>query len=197
MGESVDRQRTTEVTVAKYDSSWPLRFEALKREYDAAMRTAGVPVIAIEHVGGTSVPGLASKPVIDCDIVVESSEVEEAAKILTSLGFVALGELGIPQRWAFKEPPRLSGTNTYVVVNGTLSHRNHILFRDLLRAHDDLRDEYARVKYDAAKSTSTIEEYGQFKGPTIWRIMALSGLTDQEIESIRTNQVSSRDDMPR
>ena len=92
MGESIDRQRTTGVTVAKYDLSWPLRFEALLREDGAAMRTAGIPVIAIEHVGSTSVPGLASKPVIDCDIVVESSEVEDAAKVLTSLGFVALGD---------------------------------------------------------------------------------------------------------
>jgi GrpB-like predicted nucleotidyltransferase (UPF0157 family) len=197
MNEFVDGRSTTEVKVAEYDPSWPIRFEELRREYDAAMRAAGVSVVAIEHVGSTSVPGLASKPVIDCDIVVESSEIEDAAEVLTSLGFVALGEQGIPQRWAFREPPRLAGTNTYVVVNGALSHRNHILFRDLLRSDDDLSEEYARVKKSAAKSTSTIEEYGQFKGPTIWRIMKLSGLTDQEIDSIRTNQVPSQDETPR
>ena len=59
--------------MADYDPGWPARFEGLRREYAAAMAAAGVPVVAIEHVGSTSVPGLAAKPVIDCDIVVSLS----------------------------------------------------------------------------------------------------------------------------
>ena len=58
------------IIVAEYDPRWPGRFEGLRREYGAAMAAAGVAVVAIEHVGSTSVPGLAGKPVIDCDIVV-------------------------------------------------------------------------------------------------------------------------------
>ena len=67
----------------------------------AAMAAAGVPVVAIEHVGSTSVPGLAAKPIIDCDIVVREADVVAASNILMSLGFTPLGELGIPQRWAY------------------------------------------------------------------------------------------------
>jgi len=51
------------------------------------MAAAGVPVVAIEHVGSTSVPGLAAKPVIDCDIVVAELDVAAASRALTDLGF--------------------------------------------------------------------------------------------------------------
>jgi GrpB-like predicted nucleotidyltransferase (UPF0157 family) len=57
------------IAVVEYDPAWPGRFEQLRQEYAAAMVAAGVPVVAIEHVGSTSVPGLAAKPVIDCDII--------------------------------------------------------------------------------------------------------------------------------
>ena len=45
--------------VAEYDPAWPQRFDQLRREYARAMAAAGVPVVAIEHVGSTAVPGLA------------------------------------------------------------------------------------------------------------------------------------------
>jgi GrpB-like predicted nucleotidyltransferase (UPF0157 family) len=67
------------ITVVEYDPAWPGRFEKLRREYANAMATAAVPVVAIEHVGSTSVPGLAAKPVIDCDIVVEGADVPGAS----------------------------------------------------------------------------------------------------------------------
>ena len=50
------------IVVAAYDPAWPRRFEQLRREYAAAMAAAGVPLVAIEHVGSTSVPGLAERP---------------------------------------------------------------------------------------------------------------------------------------
>ena len=96
-----------------------------------------VPVVAIEHVGSTAVPGLAAKPVLDCDIVVAEQDVAAGSRALTGLGFTPLGELGIPLRWAFKEPKRLAGTNTYLVVAGSLSLRNHLAVRDSLRADPD------------------------------------------------------------
>ena len=90
------------IAVVEYDPSWPERFYALRGEYAKAMAAAGVPVAAIEHVGSTSVPGLAAKPIIDCDIVVAEPDVTAAADVLVALGFTPEGELGIPQRWAFR-----------------------------------------------------------------------------------------------
>jgi GrpB-like predicted nucleotidyltransferase (UPF0157 family) len=172
------------ITVLEYDPAWPTHFEALRDEYAAAMAEAGVPVVAIEHVGSTSVPGLAAKPVIDCDIVVRQDDVAAASDILISLGFTPEGELGIPQRWAFKEPARLPRTNTYVIVHGSLSLRNHLTVRDVLRADAALRDEYAAVKRAAAIHAVNIDEYVRAKTATVQKILAAAGLTDAECESI-------------
>lgn len=97
------------ISIVDYDPTWTQRFEQLRREYSEALAAAGVPLVAIEHVGSTSVPGLAAKPVIDCDIVVAQQHVAAASEALIELGFKALGELGIPLRWAFKEPARVPG----------------------------------------------------------------------------------------
>ena len=131
----------TVIEVVEYDPEWPDGFEGLRGEYAAAMAAAAVPVVAIEHVGSTSVPGLAAKPVIDCDIVVEEHDVAGASAALVGLGFQPDGDLGIPMRWAFKEPARLARTNTYVIVAGSLSLRNHLAVRDTLRASPVLRQQ--------------------------------------------------------
>lgn len=185
------------IVVVEYDPSWLERFESLRHEYAAAMAAAGVPVVAIEHVGSTSVPGLAAKPIIDCDIVVTQTHVPAASTVLISLGFTPLGDLGIPERWAFKEPARLSGTNTYVTIDGCLSLRNHLGLRDVLRADAALRDEYAAVKRQAGARAANIDEYGQAKSAVIQKILAAAGLTDAERASIAGNQVPSHDELPR
>jgi GrpB-like predicted nucleotidyltransferase (UPF0157 family) len=185
------------IEVIEYDPAWPLRFERLRREYADAMAAAGVPVLAIEHVGSTSVPGLAAKPVIDCDIVVAAPDVTAASQVLTGLGFRPEGELGIPLRWAFKEPDRLAGTNTYVIVEGSLSLRNHLAVRDILRADPGLREEYAEVKRRVGAVAANIDEYGQGKNATVQRILAAAGLTEAERASIGANQVPSHDEVPR
>jgi GrpB-like predicted nucleotidyltransferase (UPF0157 family) len=185
------------ITVVEYDPAWPERFEMLRSEYQEALARAGVPVVAIEHVGSTSVPGLAAKPVIDCDIVVREADVAAASDVLVSLGFTPLGELGIPQRWAFKEPARLSGTNTYVIVAGCLSLRNHLAVRGVLRADAALRDEYAAVKRQAGARAADIDEYGQAKSGIVQEILAAAGLSEAERASIAGNQVPSHDELPR
>ena len=111
------------IDVFPYDPDWPRPFEALRNEYSNALEGSGVSFSAIKHIGSTSVRGLAAKPVIDCDIVVASDEVERASDGHVGLGFRLLGELGIAQRWAFTEPSRLAGTNTFVTVEGCPSLR--------------------------------------------------------------------------
>jgi GrpB-like predicted nucleotidyltransferase (UPF0157 family) len=118
-----------------------MRFEQVRQQYAVAAAAAGVPVVSIEHVGSTAVPGLAAKPVVDCDIVVAGQDVAAASQVLVGLGFTPLGELGIPLRWAFKEPERLAPTNTYVVAQDSLSLRNHLAVRDILRADPRLREQ--------------------------------------------------------
>jgi GrpB-like predicted nucleotidyltransferase (UPF0157 family) len=185
------------ISVVEYDSTWPQRFERLREEYAAVMAASGVPVVAIEHVGSTAVPGLAAKPIIDCDIVVAEKDVVAASRALVALGFTALGQLGIPLRWAFKEPERLAGTNTYVVIEGSLSLRNHLALRDIVRADPELREQYATVKRRLAAVANNIDEYGQGKSAMIQRILTAAGLTSKELASIDANQVPSHEEHPR
>jgi GrpB-like predicted nucleotidyltransferase (UPF0157 family) len=184
------------IVVVEYDPDWPRQFEQLRREYAAAMTAAGVAVVAIEHVGSTSVPGLAAKPVIDCDIVVAEQDVPAASSVLIGLGFTPEGDLGIPLRWAFNEPKRLARTNTYVIVQGSLSLRNHLAVRDILRADPDLREQYAAVKRWAGATASDIDEYGRAKSAMVQRILAAAGLTDAERAAIDAHQVPSHEDVP-
>lgn len=104
------------------------------------------------------------------------------------------GELGIPLRWAFREPARLAGTNTYVIVDGCLSLRNHLAVRAVLRADPALRAEYAAVKREAGARAANIDEYGQAKSATVQKILAAAGLTDAERASIAGNQVPPHDE---
>lgn len=168
------------VTVVDYDPSWPGRFEALRDEYAGALAAAGVAVIGIEHVGSTSVPGMAAKPVIDVDIVVAEADVAAAGEVLVGLGFEHLGDLGIPQRWAFTEPARLARTNTYVVVAGSEALRNHLAVRDTLRAHPALRAEYSAVKKRVGAVAADIDEYLRGKSGIVRRILAATLVAEVE-----------------
>ena len=185
------------IEVVEYDAAWPALFEQLRDAYATALATAGVPFVAIEHVGSTSVPGLAAKPVIDCDIVVEAEHVDGASAVLVELGFLPVGELGIPQRWAFKHPAGWPRTHTYVVVDRSLALRNHLAVRDSLRADAALRDAYAAVKRRVARTAVDIEEYGQGKNAMVQEILRAGGLSDDQRASINANQVPTRDEVPR
>ncbi len=162
------------ITVLGYDASWPNEFVELAGRYRGAL--AGVAIVAIEHIGSTAVPGLAAKPVIDIDIVVEPAAVTDAATALGQLGYTARGELGIEHRWAFMAPPHVRPTNTYVVIEGSLAHRNHIAVRDVLRSDAALRDEYGALKRRLAETSDDIESYVEGKSALLSVILERAGL---------------------
>lgn len=131
------------VEIAGYDPAWPARFRALA---DRAAAALGDLVLAVEHVGSTSVPGLAAKPVIDLDVVVRPEDVEAAIGRLATLGYVHRGELGVPGRHAFRAPPGEAKHHLYLCVAGSAGLIDHLRFRDHLRAHPDAAAEYALLK---------------------------------------------------
>lgn len=171
------------VEVVEYRAEWPRRFEVLRRAYDDALRAAGVPH-RIEHVGSTAVPGLAAKPVIDVDVIVAAADVPAAVAALATIGFEPRGDLGIPERQAFRTPDHFAPTNTYVVSEGSLALRNHLAVRDVLRADAGLREEYAAVKRQAAAAATDVDDYLERKSDVLVRILRVAGLTDDERASI-------------
>jgi GrpB-like predicted nucleotidyltransferase (UPF0157 family) len=137
------------LVVTAYDEEWPLLFERLARPVRAAVAELGADV---EHVGSTSVPGLAAKPIVDIDVVVRSTEdVAPAIERLRKLGYVYQGDKGIRGREAFLWPPGARPHHLYVVVRGSEPHLDHLAFRDYLRDHPDVAEEYAALKTELAR----------------------------------------------
>jgi GrpB-like predicted nucleotidyltransferase (UPF0157 family)/chloramphenicol 3-O-phosphotransferase len=137
------------IVVADYDETWPARFAEVAHPVRDAVADLAAEV---EHVGSTSVPGLAAKPVIDIDVVVRSpDEVAVAIQRLRSLGYVYQGDKGVRGREAFMWPPGAEPHHLYVVVAGSQPHSDHVRFRDYLRQHPDVANEYAVLKRSLAE----------------------------------------------
>ena len=173
------------VEVVPYSEQWPVRFAHVA----SALRTAlaGVPVLAVEHVGSTSVPGLAAKPVLDVDVIVERDLTSRPrSTALTRVGYVHRGDLGVTGREALAAPDDDPRRNVYVCLADTLHVRNHLAVRAVLRRRDDLRDEYAAVKLAlAARPGMDIDTYLAGKTEVLQRVLAESDLTAEELEQIR------------
>jgi GrpB-like predicted nucleotidyltransferase (UPF0157 family) len=167
------------VEIIPYDPRWPRQFDAVRDDLLAALR--GVEVIAVEHVGSTSVPGLAAKPRLDIDVVVATEHVPAAIAALVAAGYTSLGDLGIPDRHAFHAPDNQPRRNVYVAVDGCLALRNHLAVRDILRRDARLRDEYSRLKLElATRDYADLERYVVDKSPVLQRILAAAGFDTEE-----------------
>ena len=125
------------IDVVPYSARWRVEFDLVAGDLRTAL--VGVCSATVEHVGSTSVPGLASKPVLDIDVVVDESDVPAAVAALESVGYVHRGDLGVTGREAFIAPDDEPRRHVYVCQAGTLNVRNHLAVRDVLRSRDDLR----------------------------------------------------------
>ena len=106
------------IEVIDYDPKWPHIFEQLRARIWPAVSDIAT---SIEHVGSTSVPGLAAKPIIDMDIVVPSpDDVSLVIERLKPLGYMHRGNLGIHGREAFGQPEDLPTHHLYLCYQGSL-----------------------------------------------------------------------------
>ena len=170
------------IVVVDYDPQWPEVFADIRQVLVVAL--GDVPVTAIEHIGSTSVAGLAAKPIIDIDVVVDRSQVGRATDALTRAGYTALGDMGVVDRYAFRAPPGAPRQNVYITVDGCLSLRNHLGLREVLRNDSRLRDEYSAVKRALSDSTDDIDVYVDGKTDVIRRILEQAGLAQHELDEI-------------
>jgi GrpB-like predicted nucleotidyltransferase (UPF0157 family) len=166
-----------------YDATWPARFERIRAHLAEALHE--VRVRGIEHVGSTAVPGLAAKPVLDVDVIVDREQLPAAIAALGAAGYLRRGELGIVDRHAFTAPDDGIGRKVYVVVAGSLALRNHLALRDALRRSPSLREEYGRLKRTlAARDGIDIGRYVAGKTELIARVLAAAGFDEEELAAI-------------
>lgn len=158
------RPEPTQVALVPYDPTWPDRYAALAGEVRAAL---GDAVLDLEHVGSTSVPGLAAKDVIDVDLTV-ADPADEAAYVPA---LVALGWRHVVREPSWHQHRALSRgepkANLHVFGPDCPETIRHRMFRDWLRTHPDDRRRYEEAKRAAVPGGGTVMDYNQRKQDTI------------------------------
>lgn len=115
----------------------------------------GPLVVRIEHIGSTSVPGLAAKPILD--IAIQTDAPQNLPKIesaLTAAGFSYKGEFGLPGRHFFVRGDPVF-IHLHVVAAGCEHWNLWLQFRDALRADEALRSDYLTLKRELARRFAT------------------------------------------
>lgn len=175
-----DRQRARErgVVLVSYDPVWNERYE------DAAARirsACGTVLIDIQHIGSTSIPGIAAKPYLD--IMPGVATYEDGFKLIAameSLGYTSRGELGIPRRHYFtrsiEDDDHVWKHNVHAYAVGDIEWTRHLVFRDALRADTGLRDEYEALKRAlAGEHPDDVDAYAIAKSDFVERVIASHG----------------------
>ena len=155
MNPSPDRRR---IAVVAYNPAWEHMFAQEKELLLGAIGHFPC-VVDIQHVGSTSVPGLAAKPVIDISVGITSFEdAVVCVGSVEALGYRYRGECGIPRRHYFSKDNPAVGDPAYrrthhihMCETASSDRRNTLIFRDALRSDTELARRYALLKRELAR----------------------------------------------
>lgn len=138
------------VKVVPHDPAWRTKFEAEARRVNAAL---GENVVAIHHIGSTSIPGIYAKPVIDMLVEVDDiAEVDARGVEMETIGYEVMGEFGIRGRRYFRKDndERIRTHQIHVFETGSPQIERHLAFRDYMIAHPHHAQEYSALKHTLA-----------------------------------------------
>jgi GrpB-like predicted nucleotidyltransferase (UPF0157 family) len=164
------------IEIIPYKSSWPAEF----RKIGAILRQGlGRSALRIDHIGSTSVPGLAAKDIIDIQITVAALS-QEVSQVMQALGYTRVENIQCDhhppnvtgkeiewEKWYFKPPPLQRQTHIHMRVQGRANQRYPLLFRDYLRAHPATAEAYAELKRQLAQHLADLETYPDVKDPAV------------------------------
>ncbi|KRG70960.1 GrpB family protein [Pseudoxanthomonas dokdonensis] len=139
------------IRVVPHDPDWAAQYQAEARQVTAAV---GAPLIALHHIGSTSVAGLAAKPIIDMLLEVTSLDaLDRVTPAIEHLGYEAMGEFGISGRRYFRrdDAQGIRSHQIHAFAADTANVRRHLAFRDYLRAHRAVADQYGLLKQQLAQ----------------------------------------------
>jgi GrpB-like predicted nucleotidyltransferase (UPF0157 family) len=161
---------TGKIQVVDYDPEWPRLFQ---REAQRINEVLGQRVVRLEHIGSTSVPGLAAKPIIDILLVVpDSSDEPSYVPDLEAAGYVlVIREPEWYQHRCFKGPD--TNINLHVYSPGCPEIERYLVFRDRLRGRPDERAHYQRVKRELSeRDWAYVQQYADAKTEVVESIIA-------------------------
>lgn len=162
------------VQLLPHDPSWA---EQANREANRLLDATGSLFSQISHVGSTSIPGIAAKPIVDLVAVAASLDrLDEARPEIEALGYAWHGEYGLEGRRFCTLTDPASGLRKFHLhcyAEGDHSIRRHLAFRDYMRAHPDQAQAYEEMKrHCAAKHPDDSHAYTECKDRWIKRVEA-------------------------
>jgi GrpB-like predicted nucleotidyltransferase (UPF0157 family) len=160
------------IVVVPYDPDWPVRFE---RERAKIVEALGEWSIAVDHIGSTSVPGLAAKPIIDiCLTVGDSADETTYAGALETAGYeLRVREPNFHEHRMLRS--RTRDVHVHVFTQGCIEINRYLAFRDRLRGHEADRELYAATKLQlAAQDWPSMQHYADAKTEVVEAILSRS-----------------------
>jgi GrpB-like predicted nucleotidyltransferase (UPF0157 family) len=141
-----------QLRLSPYEPNWPLLFGAEKERLFASL---GNHILDVQHIGSTSIPGMPAKPILDIGVAVANfEEATRCVPLLEQLGYIYKGENGIPRRHYFvKGNPRTH--HLHLLEIESEEWKNHLRFRDYLRAKPTSAQAYASLKQTMAMQFAT------------------------------------------
>jgi GrpB-like predicted nucleotidyltransferase (UPF0157 family) len=160
------------VEVVPHDPNWKQKF---KEEANKIKKIFKRIFVDIHHIGSTAIPLFKAKPIID--IMVEAKDinkVDSCNKQIEELGYVALGEYGIPKRRFFQKGGNNRTHHIHIFEKGSPQIKRHLDFRDYLISNPKVAGEYSRLKENLAKKYRyDIDKYQKGKKSFIKKINKL------------------------
>jgi GrpB-like predicted nucleotidyltransferase (UPF0157 family) len=171
------------IVIADYDPAWPERF----RQEEVRIRAAlGEAALSVVHIGSTSVPGLAAKPIVDILLVVEDSG-EEATYLpaMEEAGYVLrVREPDFDEHRMFRTPTK--DVHVHVFSAGSPEIERYLLLRDRLRQNEAEREFYAQMKRELAKRDwPTMEHYAEAKTEVVEGIISRATAARSRYDGLR------------
>ncbi len=155
------------IVLKEHDHGWADSYLAHRRRI---LEAVGDAALAVEHIGTTSVPGLAAKPIVDVVVVVADITAEEDhVERLVAAGY----DLRVrePGHRLVRTPAR--DVHVHVYEHGDPAVEAYLLLRDRLRADPADRDLYERTKRDLmTRRWETMDDYADAKTAVIQVILA-------------------------
>lgn len=154
------------ITVVPYDAAWPTRFRVESQLLRIALNDLEP---RIEHIGSTSVPGLAAKPIIDILVGVQDLPGSRACfGDLRRLGYLYAPYRADEMHWFCKPHPSRRTHHLHLVPTNSPRFREELAFRDHLRSHPRAASEYGALKRRlAVEFRHDREAYAAAKGAFI------------------------------
>jgi|TARA_R110002072_G_scaffold62724_11_gene156774 GrpB-like predicted nucleotidyltransferase (UPF0157 family) len=162
---SLKKHEHDPVMIAPHDPVWAEQFAAVENELRS---TCGNTFTAVHHIGSTSVPGLAAKPLIDVLVELPSDEIGPSfASLLEPRGILYFGRYGIDGRHFYQRKADVD-VNVHMFETGHIEIERHLVFRDALRSDAKLRAAYQELKEElSARFPHDVDSYARSKSDFI------------------------------